>query len=67
MFVSIVCCQVKVSASGLSRVRKSPTECGLSECDREALITRRPWSTRGCCAMGKKRQMTIQDVVLILN
>jgi hypothetical protein len=29
------------------------SECGVSECDREASIMRRPWPTRGCCAMGK--------------
>jgi hypothetical protein len=28
--VSDVCCQVEVSASGLSLVQRSPTECGLS-------------------------------------
>jgi hypothetical protein len=26
--------------------------CGVSECDREASIKRRPWPTRGCFAMG---------------
>jgi hypothetical protein len=25
----------------------------VTECDREALILRRPWSTRGCCPMDK--------------
>jgi hypothetical protein len=29
-------------------------ECGVSECDREASIMRRPWPTRGCCSMGRK-------------
>jgi hypothetical protein len=24
------------------------------ECDREASIMRRPWSTRGCCAIGEE-------------
>jgi hypothetical protein len=46
----VVCCQVEVSASGWSLVQRSPTECGVSECDREASIMRRPWPTRGCCA-----------------
>jgi hypothetical protein len=32
----------------------SPTECGVSECDREASLMRRLWSTRGCCTMKKK-------------
>ena len=35
--VSVVCCQVQVSASGWLLVQRSPTVCGLSnECDREA-------------------------------
>jgi hypothetical protein len=34
--VSVVCCQVEVSASGWSLVQRSPNECGVSECDREA-------------------------------
>jgi hypothetical protein len=49
--VSVVCCQVEVSASGLSLVRRSPTECGVLEFDREASIMRGPWLNRGCCAM----------------
>jgi hypothetical protein len=36
-FVSVVCCQVEVSATGWSLVERSPTECGVSKkCDREA-------------------------------
>jgi hypothetical protein len=34
--VSVVCCQVEVSASGWLFIQRSPTECGVSECDREA-------------------------------
>jgi hypothetical protein len=45
--------QVEVSASGLSLVRRSSTKRGVSECDREASIMRRPWPSRGCCAMEK--------------
>jgi len=30
--VGIVCCYVQVSASGRSVVRRSPTDCGVSEC-----------------------------------
>jgi hypothetical protein len=34
--VSVVCCQVEVSASGWSLVQRNPTECGVSiKCDRE--------------------------------
>jgi hypothetical protein len=35
--VSVVCCQVEVSATSWSLVQRSPTECGVSkQCDREA-------------------------------
>jgi hypothetical protein len=34
--VSVVCCQVEVYATGWSLVERSPTECGVSECDRKA-------------------------------
>jgi hypothetical protein len=35
--VSVVCCQVEVSATGWSLVHRSPTDCGVSKvCDREA-------------------------------
>jgi hypothetical protein len=33
--VSVVFCQIEVSATGLSLVQRSPTECGVSECDRD--------------------------------
>ena len=32
---SVVCSQVEVSATGPSLVRRSPTECGVSECGLE--------------------------------
>ena len=38
--IGAVCCQVAVSASGWSLVQRSPTECSVSECDREASIMR---------------------------
>jgi len=50
----IVCSQVEVSASGWSLVQRSPTECGVSECDREASLMRRPWPARGLLRHGKK-------------
>jgi hypothetical protein len=51
--VSVVCCEVKISASGWSLVQRSPTECGVSECDLRTSITKRPWPSRICCATGK--------------
>jgi hypothetical protein len=32
-----------------------PEECGVSECDCDSSIMRRPWPARGCCAMGEKK------------
>jgi lambda repressor-like predicted transcriptional regulator len=52
--VSVVCCQEEVSASGRSLVQKSPTECGVSECDCESSVMRRPCPTGSWCAMVKK-------------
>jgi len=34
----IVCCQVEVSGSGWSLVLRSPTGCGVSECERESSL-----------------------------
>ena len=51
--VIVVCCQVEVCATGWSLVRRSPTECGVSECDCKASIIRKPWPPRGCRAMTK--------------
>ena len=39
----ILCCQVEVAALGLSLVQRSPRECSVSECDREASVMKRPW------------------------
>jgi hypothetical protein len=36
-FLWLLCRQAEVSASGWSLVQRSPTECGVSECDCEAL------------------------------
>jgi hypothetical protein len=49
--VNVVCCQVEVSVSSCSFVQRSPTECGVSECDREASKMGRSWPNRGCRAM----------------
>jgi hypothetical protein len=58
MSVSCECCVLsgrEVCVSGWSLVQRSSTECGVSECDREASIMRRPWPTRGCRTTGGKR------------
>jgi hypothetical protein len=40
--VSVVFCQVHVSAKGRSLIQSSPTECGVSEFDRQASAMRNP-------------------------
>jgi hypothetical protein len=54
MSVSCECCaiQVEVSASGWPLYQRSPTDCGVSECDHEASIMR-PRPIAGCRAMGR--------------
>ena len=41
-FVIIVCCQVEVSATDLSLVQRSPTDCGASLC-----VIKKPRKRRG--------------------
>ena len=55
--VSVVCCQVEVSALGLSLVQVSPTKCGASGCEREASIMRGP---RPRCAVGLWEKQIMQ-------
>ena len=62
--VSVVCCQVEVSASDQSLVQRSPTKCGVSECDREASIMKRSWPYRCCCAVGKK---SCKDSIVVIK
>ena len=45
---SVVCCQVEVSSTERSLVQRSPTECGVSDCDLETSTMRRHWPTRDC-------------------
>jgi hypothetical protein len=54
--VSVVCCQVEVSATGWSLVQRSVTECGVLKCVivklRKMRQSRPP---RGCRAIEKKK------------
>jgi hypothetical protein len=43
--VIVVCYQVEVSATVRLLVQRSPTECGVSECDHKAWTIRRLWPT----------------------
>jgi hypothetical protein len=51
--VSVACCLVQVSGTGPSLVQRSPTECGVSECER-GTSHRRPRSNRAVVPRGKK-------------
>ena len=33
----------------------------MSECDRETSIMRRAWLTKGCCAMGKEKNILMEQ------
>jgi hypothetical protein len=52
------CCvyQVEVSTTGWSLIQRIPTECGVSECDREASIMRRHWHNGGLLPLGGKKR-----------
>ena len=52
--VSVVCCQVEVSATGRLFVQRNPTECGVSECDLEISTMRKSMPT-GAVEPGNKR------------
>jgi hypothetical protein len=45
-------------------VQRSPTECGVSECDREASKKRRPRPLRGCRAIKKNNFI---DLILYMR
>jgi len=51
--VSVVRCQVEVTASGCSLVQRSPTNWGVSDCDRETAVMRTPWPTGGLLRHGR--------------
>ena len=64
--VSVVCCQVEISASGWSLVQRSPTECGVSECNHESSTMRRPSATKGCWVMVKKKALVNLLIIKLL-
>jgi hypothetical protein len=42
---------------------RSPTECGVSECDRKASTMRGPWPSRGCQAMQNKYTKSLHVLI----
>ena len=55
--MSVMCSQVEVSASGLSLVHRSLSECGVSQYDREDSVMRKPWPNSGCGSTEKKKKL----------
>ena len=52
-----LCCRLEVSATGRSLVQRSPTECGVSECDGEASIIRWHRPTGGLLSHQMKEKL----------
>jgi hypothetical protein len=56
-----VCCECYVFTGNVLYVglnilsEDSHRICGMSDCDRETLMTRRPWPTKSCCVVRKKK------------
>ena len=57
--VSVMCCQVEVSATERSLVQRGPTECGVSECDCGTSTMRKPWPTRTVEPWGKSIDLNL--------
>jgi hypothetical protein len=63
--VSVVCCQVEVSASGWSLVQSSPTDCGVSKkCDCEASKNEATWAPKGLSSHWKKKSAHLKSGLL---
>jgi hypothetical protein len=60
--LSLVCCQVAVSATGWSLLQRSPTDCGVSECHREASMMEKLWPA--LCRKGGNRDSSHFFVLL---
>jgi hypothetical protein len=48
-------------------VQRSPTECGVSKCDREASTLRRLWPTRGCWPGGGEGLFGNTLKIIVIN
>jgi hypothetical protein len=57
--MSVVCCQVEVSATDRSFVQSSSTECGVSVFDVETSTVERPKTDKGYCDKVKKKNWNI--------
>jgi len=64
--VSVVWCRVLVSASGWSLLQRSHAECGVSEYDCEASITRGSRPTMGCYSMENNYTFSLTSLLLFV-
>ena len=53
--MSVVCCQVEVTATGISLIRRSPTEFDVSEYDRESLYNEKVLAHQRLPQHGKRK------------
>jgi hypothetical protein len=60
--VSVVCCQVEVSATNLSLVQRSPTDCGASLC-----VIQKPWNEEVLAHLGLLRLKKISGGSLVTS
>jgi len=60
--VSVVCCQVRVSATNWSPVQSSPIDCDSSLCGLGTSRTGRSWP-----ALGRSRQNIIKQTIILTN
>jgi len=65
--VSVVCCQVEVTATGRSLVQSMPTECGVFDLMYHEAFVTRPWSSWGCRAMERGGGCVIVHTMWIIN
>ena len=52
---SVLCFQLEVSATGRYLVQRSPSECGVSECDLETSTIEGPRPSRAVASWKKKK------------
>jgi len=64
--VSCVCCQVEMSTTSWSLVRRSPTDWCVVVCDLETWCMRRLWPTGGYCTKNKQKQCEVPVFFLIV-
>jgi hypothetical protein len=61
--LSLLCCQVEVSAAGRFLVQKSSIDCGVSVCDLRTSTVMRLRHEFGCCATGRYRVSWVSSLV----